>query len=399
MTDRRPDVSVLIVNWRSGAWVRALAANLRQQRFIGRDGGPGTLELIVTDNASGPADEAHLAALERDGVTVVRSRQNAGYGLGMNMAAAHATGDFVLVTNPDVMAFPGALAALLEHVQRTPACGLAGPRGYLDPECFFLLPPVDMPGLLDLAMEGFARNLRACGRRHAAARTRRALESWTATAPRPVSMISGFCFLMPAPLAKEFGPFDPSFPFYYEDADLCRRVHRAGFTTDLVPRARMVHFFNRSASQAQDAAWSRYAVSRRLFFRRRYGPLGRLAYDAIAGLTRLGGGKGHLFAPVEDLGTIESEPTIEVPRAGAYVVEIAADPGFLFAAGRLDVTRRFTIPDAVWQGLDPARYYVRFLDRRSLDVVHVVSIRRTVPARSPLEHAPAAAPVLAAAGA
>ena len=33
---------------------RALIGNLRRQLFAGRDGGPGTLEFIVTDNASGP---------------------------------------------------------------------------------------------------------------------------------------------------------------------------------------------------------------------------------------------------------------------------------------------------------------------------------------------------------
>src|SRR5262245_44433094 len=100
-----PDVSVLIVNWRSGAMTRALIANLRRQRFTGRDGGQGTLEFVVTDNASGPAEEEHLQALLREpGVTLVRSAQNSGYATGMNLAAEKARGEFFLVTNPDVMA-------------------------------------------------------------------------------------------------------------------------------------------------------------------------------------------------------------------------------------------------------------------------------------------------------
>jgi hypothetical protein len=63
MSAPAPDISVLIVNWKNGAMTRALIGNLRRQVFDGRDGGPGTLEFVVTDNASGPEEQPHLAAL------------------------------------------------------------------------------------------------------------------------------------------------------------------------------------------------------------------------------------------------------------------------------------------------------------------------------------------------
>jgi GT2 family glycosyltransferase len=376
MTAPAPDISVLIVNWKSGAMTRALIGNLRRQVFAGRDGGAGTLEFVVTDNASGPDEEPHLQALEKEaGVTLVRSAQNGGYAMGMNLAAERARGDWFLISNPDVMAFRGALAALLEHLRGTQGCGLAGPKGFLDAQRFFQLPPVDLPSLCELAFETRARRSAATGRRHAEARTRRALEAWTATEPLPRSQISGFCCLIPAPLARELGPFDPRFPFYFEDADLCHRVHKKGFTTDLVPRAQMVHFFNRSAGQAQAAAMSRYHVSRRYFFRKRNGPLGALLYDAITSMDD-GAGQGHLFAPVDALGVCEKVPVIDVPGHGAYLAEISADQGFMFAAGRLDVSRRFEMPQAVWDGLVPAPYFVRFLDRRSLSILRTVSLTK-----------------------
>lgn len=376
MSAPAPDISVLIVNWKSGAMTRALIGNLRRQVFAGRDGGPGSLEFIVTDNASGPEEEPHLAALEKEpGVTLVRSAQNGGYAMGMNLAAERATGDWFLVSNPDVMAFRGALAALLEHLRGSESCGLAGPKGFLDAQRFFQLPPVDLPSLGDLICETRARHSLRAGRRHAEARTRRALAAWTATAPVPRSMISGFCFLMPAPLARELGPFDARFPFYFEDADLCHQIHRRGFTTDLVPRAQMVHFFNRSAGQAQAAALSRYHVSRRYFFRKRYGLLGTLAYDAITGMDD-GHGDGHHFTHVDELGVCERVPAIDVPGHGAYLAEISADQGFMFAAGRLDISRRFELPQAVWDGLVPAPYFVRFLDRRNLTILRTVSLTK-----------------------
>jgi N-acetylglucosaminyl-diphospho-decaprenol L-rhamnosyltransferase len=375
----KPDVSVLIVNWRSGAMTRALVANLRRQRFTGRLGGQGTLEFIVVDNASGPGEEAELRALEQEpGVTLVRSAQNSGYAVGVNLAVERAQGDFVLVTNPDVMAFRGALEALVGHLRATERCGLAGPRGFLDAERFFQLPPVELPTLCGLFSETLARSMTSAGKSHAAGRSRRALAAWTATEPVALSQISGFCFLMPVTLARELGPFDPLFPFYYEDADLCHRLHQRGFTTELVPRAHMVHFFNRSAGQAQDAALSRYAVSRRRFYGKRYGVPGRLLYGALGALTS-GHGEGHHFAHIEDLGAHARVPDITVPGHGAFLAEISADPGFMFAAGRLDVSRTFAIPQAVWDGLVPTTYYVRFLERTSGDILRTVSLTKAGP--------------------
>jgi GT2 family glycosyltransferase len=375
----RPDLSVLIVNWRSGAMTRGLVANLRKQVFTGRDGGPGTLELIVVDNASGDVEEPHLRALEKEpGVTLVRSAQNGGYGAGMNLACERATGDHLLITNPDVMAFRGALAALLDHVRADERCGLAGPRGYLDAQRFFQLPPVELPSLGSLACETLARSYAGAGECAAQSRTRRAVEVWTATDPLHLSQISGFCFLMPTHLGRMLGPFDPQYPFYFEDADLCLRLHRRGFRTDFVPRAQMVHFFNRSAGQAQGAAMSRYGVSRRRFFARRYGPLGSLAYGLHVALTS-SRAEGHRFAPVENLGECATLPVLDVPVNGPYVAEISADPGFLFAAGRLDVARRFTLPQAVWDGLVPATYYVRFVSRPSWKILRTVALTKTGP--------------------
>lgn len=369
----RPLVSVLIVNWRSAAMTRGLVANLRRQRLPGRAPGAG-LEFIVVDNASGPDDARALDALAGEGVTVVHSRQNSGYASGMNLAVEHATGDFVLMTNPDVMVFRGALAALVEHLQTHEECGLAGPRGYLDAQRFFQLPPTELPSLCDLASETAARAVRFQGERHARSRTRRAVEQWTATSPRSVSQLSGFCTLMPRALAVELGPYDARYPFYFEDADLCLRLHRRGFSTDFVPRAEMVHFFNRSAGQAQGAALSRFEVSRRHFFRRRYGLPGLLVAQGLIALQ--GHGHGHHFAHVDDLGARTEVPVLDVPGTGAYVAEIAADPGFVFAAGRLDVSRRFSVPQAVWDGLVDATYYVRFLERRSLSVLRTVSMTK-----------------------
>lgn len=371
-----PLITVLIVNWRSGDMTRGLVANARRQRLPGFELGEG-LDFVVVDNASGPDEEVHLAALEaEEGVTVIRSAQNSGYAAGMNMACEYATGKYVLVSNPDVMLFRGMLMRMLEHLDSHPQCGLVGPKSFLDSHRFFQLPPNEKPSLCSLFSETFARALPGAGERHARDRTRRAIEQWTATTGVPVTQVSGASFLMLRELANELGPFDTRYPFYFEDADLCLRLHRKGFTTDLCPQAELTHFFNRSAGQDPEAAMSRYEVSRRLFFRARYGIVGYWLAHLLMSFTSGRAGRGHEFSKVEDLGSFEQTPVLDVPGSGAYVAELAVDPGFVFAAGRLDVTRRFQIPDVVWDGLVEAKYYIRFLERRSLKVLRVVCMEK-----------------------
>lgn len=372
----RPEVSVLIVNYRSGSMTRGLVEHLRTQRLEGRERGEG-LEFIVVDNASGGDEETQLRALEADGVRVIRSKQNSGYAVGVNMAAAVARGRYILVSNPDVMVFRGALRNMIEHLERHETCGMVGPKSYLDAGRFFWLPPCDLPSLCDLKSETMARLWKWWGRRHAKARARRALAHWTMTDATPATQLSGHLFMMPAPLARELGPFDPAYPLYYEDADLCLRLHRKGFETTVVPRVSAVHFFNRSAGPVVGAAMSRYEVSRKLFYRRRYGLLGSWLASLLIAVGHSGLGKGWQFARVQDMGEVEEVPELEVPGTGAYLAEISGDPSFVFAAGRLDVARKFRVPDDVWQGLAEGSYYLRFLERKSLRVLRTVRLHKT----------------------
>lgn len=370
-----PLVSVLVVNWRSGELSVGFVRDLRRQRLPGLPPGEG-LQVVVVDNASGPDEEVHLRALEQEGATVVRSANNSGYATGVNIAAEHAVGEYVFVANPDTLLFRGALATLVQHLATDERCGLAAPRGYLDSQRFFQLPPTELPTLCALASETLGRLWAPWGRRHAAQRTRRALRYWTATGSHAVSQVAGYGIMMRTALARELGPFDPGYPFYFEDGDLCLRLHRRGFRTDVVPRAEMVHFFNRSAGQDQPAAMARYWVSRRRFFRKRYGPVGAALAAVLWSITNAVHGKGHAFAPIDELGELSASPALEVPGHGAYVAELSVDPTFVFAAGRVDVSRRFRIPDPVWDELVEAPYYVRFVDRRSLSVLRVVRFQK-----------------------
>jgi hypothetical protein len=62
-----------------------------------------------------------------------------------------------------------------------------------------------------------------------------------------VPLLSGSFIAAKSSLLKSIGGFDNSFFLYFEDFDLCRRIQRLGYRTIFFPKAKAVHFWERSA--------------------------------------------------------------------------------------------------------------------------------------------------------
>lgn len=57
---------------------------------------------------------------------------------------------------------------------------------------------------------------------------------------------------------RDIGFFDPNIFLYYEDADLCERIRRAGHFIVQEPRARAEHIEGSSSLPSAPSAWIRY---------------------------------------------------------------------------------------------------------------------------------------------
>jgi GT2 family glycosyltransferase len=386
----RPDLSVVIVNFNSGWLTANLVQSLLAEKITTPAGARGSIEVIVVENRSPIDQRALLDPLTAQGVQVLYSAENRGYGGGCNDGFARARGEHVLFMNPDVLLIPGALDTMLAYLRANPDVGQVGPRGWFDAHRFFFLPSIELPTVRTLIRQIRARMTRAGGRRFARRRSHHALRIWTTREPLIEEVIAGYAFMMPSALARELGPFDEDYPFYFEDSDLSRRIRRGGKRCVLLPQAEMVHFYNKSAGQVYEQAMEKHARSQRVYYRKYYGERGEQMADAVnESIGRYGSLlRGWTFADPRPIGAHRDPPVIMLPRKSErYLAELTLDPMFTLAVGHLGSGDRFQIAPGAWDALEPARFFVRVIDLPSDQVLGTWQLDKTKPIEPVPSHA------------
>jgi N-acetylglucosaminyl-diphospho-decaprenol L-rhamnosyltransferase len=207
------------------------------------------MRLILVDNASsGVAPWRDYFAETR----VLRNARRLSYAVNLNRIVDTSAARYVLLMNTDMYFDPReqCLRRMVEFMDRSPDCGLAGCRLYRDDgsEAHAARRFQTLPLILARRC-GLGRVLRRSVNHHFYAE--RALhESW------PCDWLSG-CFLMARREAlAEVGPFDERYGKYFEDVDICLRMARAGWDVMYHGAASCYHLERRASKNLLSAdAW------------------------------------------------------------------------------------------------------------------------------------------------
>jgi len=254
------DLSVVIVNWNTRDLLRACLASLRASLAAS----PLQSELIVVDNASTDGSAAMVAA-EFPEARLFANETNLNYAGGNNQGIAAASGEFILLLNPDTEVPEGAPDALVCLLHELPEAGAAAPA-LVFPDGRVQESVRGFPTLRALTGEitGLARLLP----RSSWGRYRE--QALSTDRPSLVDQPMASAFLVRRTAIEQVGAFDEQFALFFNDVDLCFRLKLAGWAILYDPRIRVVHVGGASTSQVRPEAIRRSHEGLRRFYAKHY---------------------------------------------------------------------------------------------------------------------------------
>jgi len=239
-------LSVAIVNWNTSALLADCLRSLKN--------GPHAfpVDIVVVDNASEDFDEPAFRA-EHPDVTLIRNGSNAGYARGNNQALEIATGDYVLLLNPDTEVTDGALESLVEFMQSHGNAAAAGaklirPDGRIDHS----VRGFPYPGPIAWEYLGLSR-LFPRSRFFGAYR----MTWFSYEAPAQVDQPMGSALILNRAAVRDVGLMDEDFPIFFNEVDWLYRAKQKGWEVYFVPEARVIHHGAGSTGQVKRRVMAR----------------------------------------------------------------------------------------------------------------------------------------------
>ncbi|MEA2337911.1 MAG: hypothetical protein QOE82_1918 [Thermoanaerobaculia bacterium] len=280
------DISVIVLDIDGGDMLRACLDSIAAQTLPPR-------EVIVFDNGSRTPVAERIAF--RHGLHLFRSSTNLGFAGGNNAAYRHATGGYIALINNDVILDRDWLATVAAALDADPKVAAVQTIIRRDETT------IDGAGI-DISDGTFRqiRHVAGVGSREWGVGAKPASPTPDSRPPTPAWGVSATAALYRREALGET-IFDESLFAYYEDVDLCARLHEAGWRTEVLPVIKATHRGSQSAAVLGGDALrlrtrNRYLVARR---HRGVGRIGALLIEdlklALRGRTSLRGVWQGLF--------------------------------------------------------------------------------------------------------
>lgn len=221
------DVSVIIVNYNSSSLInnclKSIIANTHNINY----------EVIIIDNNTEILEDVII----NPGIKHLKFLQlnnNIGFGQANNKGVELASGDMVLLLNPDTLLLNNAIKILYDFIIQNTNCGVCGGNLFdenLNPIHSYVM---WRPGIVE-ALNRFS-NFRISNLLF----SRNFQHNFT-NKPIEVGYITGADLMIPKELFLKIGGFRNQYFMYYEETDLCYRVSHLGFKIFAIPQAEIIH--------------------------------------------------------------------------------------------------------------------------------------------------------------
>jgi GT2 family glycosyltransferase len=242
-TERIPDISILIVTYNSAKTIVACVDSVLSD-LPGLKG-----EIIIVDNQSSDATPQLLGKMARDSTTVsvILNKHNRGFAVGNNQALEASSGTFVFILNPDTVIHPGTLQGLIQKLKTEPQVAVTAPRMQF-PDGRIQYTCRRFPGHLDVLYHslGLAQIFPMSQRFNAWK-----MGDFDHLSAREVDQPAGAALMIRGHVLRELEGFDPNFPMFFNDVDLCKRIKDAGYEIWFLPEVIVDHEGGASVKQVK----------------------------------------------------------------------------------------------------------------------------------------------------
>lgn len=234
----QPVISIIIVSWNVLALLEKCLASIG--RYVDYPH-----QVIVVDNAS---TDGTVGALRQKwpNIEVVAQQKNLGFARANNAGRQRARGHYIAFLNPDTELVSEPWRLMIEYIQQHPKTGAIGPE-ILNPDHRHQQSVRNFPRWSDqvltlLKLRHLLKNSRIM---------RRYLADPGAGRKKPmaVDQIMGAAMLFPKKILDHLGGFDEDYWIWFEEVDLCRRVHDAGYEVLYFPNSQIIHHGDKSFNQ------------------------------------------------------------------------------------------------------------------------------------------------------
>ncbi len=213
-------LSIIIVSYNSAKFIGKCIDSIEHNL-------PKNSEIIVVD--SGSEDETTEILEKYKNIKLIKSQTNIGYGKGNNLGFRLSKGEYILILNPDTTVAKESVQKLLDYIDSHSEAGLVAPK--LIQDNGKVQPTVrKLPTIKGALAEYYFK-------------IKNAYEAYIPDpdSPLEVESVVGAALMIKRDVFEKIGGFDERYFMYFEDLELCRKLHNLGYKIIYLPDAVVYH--------------------------------------------------------------------------------------------------------------------------------------------------------------
>jgi len=221
-------------------------------------------EVIVVDNAS---DDGSVEMIRQKfpSVKLFANSRNLGFAAANNIGLKEATGEYVLLLNPDTIVQEDTFRVMREYLEQHPDVGLAGckilnPDGTLQLACRRSFPTPWVAFTKVAGLSAMFPRSKVFNKYN--------LEYLNPDDSYEVDAVSGSFMFVRRDILQSVGNLDEQFFMYGEDLDWCYRIKNAGWKVSYVHNTQIIHYKGESARRSDIDEVKVFYQAMRLFVRK-----------------------------------------------------------------------------------------------------------------------------------